>query len=41
MLHLQAIGLHLKLSAFFDPPMARTYKQDLQELYVAATTFLE
>lgn len=41
MLHLQAVGLHLKLSAFFDPPQARTYKQDLQELYSAATNFLE
>ena len=39
-LHLQAVGLHLKLSAFFDPPDARTFKQDLHELYSATIIFL-
>ena len=39
-LHLQAVGLHLKLCAMFDSPSARTYKQDLHELYSATVVFL-
>lgn len=38
--HLQAVGLHLKLCAFFDSPAARTYKQDLHELYSSTIIFL-
>ncbi|KAL9055036.1 MAG: hypothetical protein Q9162_003801 [Coniocarpon cinnabarinum] len=40
-LHLQAVGLHLKLCAFFDSPSTRTYKQDLHELYSATVVFLK
>ncbi|KAK5019161.1 hypothetical protein LTR60_001212 [Cryomyces antarcticus] len=40
LLHLQAARLHLRLSAFFDPPTAMNYNDDLLHLYSAATTFL-
>ncbi|KAK4958705.1 hypothetical protein LTR66_013106 [Elasticomyces elasticus] len=39
-LHLYAAGLHLRLSAFFDPPTAPQYRADLSNLYIATTTFL-
>ncbi|PSK60353.1 fungal Zn(2)-Cys(6) binuclear cluster domain-containing protein 12 [Elsinoe australis] len=40
-LHLDVANLHLRLTAFFDSPSAPTYRNDLSQLYVAATTFLK
>ncbi|KAG8627663.1 hypothetical protein KVT40_005146 [Elsinoe batatas] len=40
-LHLHVANLHLRLTAFFDSPAAPTYRNDLSQLYVAATTFLK
>ena len=41
MAYLRAAGLHLRLSTFFDSPSSKSYFDDLQALYEAATTFLE
>ncbi|KAK1148951.1 hypothetical protein N8T08_007626 [Aspergillus melleus] len=40
-LYLRASNLHLHLSAFFDDPTAKSYRERLLALYVATTTFLE
>lgn len=40
-LYLRASNLHLHLSAFFDDPTAKDYRERLLVLYVATTTFLE
>ncbi|KAJ8607390.1 hypothetical protein MRB53_040336 [Persea americana] len=40
-LHLEAARLHLRLSAFFDAPTAPNYIDDLLQLYIAATNFLD
>ncbi|KAK2797559.1 hypothetical protein FQN50_009154 [Emmonsiellopsis sp. PD_5] len=40
-LYLRAAGLHLRLSAFFDNPTAKDYRQGLLALYLATTLFLE
>ncbi|RMJ21443.1 Transcription factor [Aspergillus sp. HF37] len=40
-LYLRAANLHLHLSAFFDDPSAKNYRERLLSLYVAATSFLE
>lgn len=40
-LYLRASNLHLHLSAFFDEPSAKDYRERLLSLYVATTSFLE
>ncbi|PGH04009.1 hypothetical protein AJ80_08593 [Polytolypa hystricis UAMH7299] len=40
-IYLRAAGLHLRLSAFFDNPTAKDYRQGLMALYVTTTEFLE
>lgn len=40
-LYLRAANLHLHLSAFFDEPSAKDYRQRVLSLYVATTSFLE
>ncbi|KAJ5103346.1 hypothetical protein N7532_003875 [Penicillium argentinense] len=40
-LFLRASNLHLHLSAFFDDPSAKDYRERLLSLYVATTSFLE
>lgn len=40
-MYLRASNLHLHLSAFFDDPTAKDYRERLLSLYLAATTFLE
>ncbi|KAL4781688.1 hypothetical protein BJX76DRAFT_334650 [Aspergillus varians] len=40
-LYLRASNLHLHLSAFFDDPTAKDYRERLLSLFFAATTFLE
>lgn len=40
-LYLRAANLHLHLSAFFDEPSAKAYRERLLSLYVATTSFLE
>lgn len=40
-LYLRAANLHLYLSAFFDEPSAKDYRERLLSLYVATTSFLE
>ncbi|KAJ5287681.1 hypothetical protein N7478_003367 [Penicillium angulare] len=40
-LFLRAANLHLHLSAFFDDPAAKDYRERLLSLYVATTSFLE
>ncbi|KAM0112767.1 hypothetical protein ACP6JB_001505 [Aspergillus fumigatus] len=40
-LFLRAANLHLHLSAFFDDPRAKDYRERLLSLYVATTSFLE
>lgn len=40
-LYLRASNLHLHLSAFFDDPTARDYRERLLSLYIATTSFLE
>lgn len=40
-IYLRAVGLHLRLSAFFDNPSAKHYRQDLLGLYRATTSFLD
>lgn len=40
-LYLRASNLHLHLSAFFDDPSAKDYRQRVLSLYVATTSFLE
>jgi hypothetical protein len=40
-LYLRASNLHLHLSAFFDDPSAKDYRERLLSLFFAATTFLE
>ncbi|KAF7170155.1 hypothetical protein CNMCM6106_004939 [Aspergillus hiratsukae] len=40
-LYLRAANLHLHLSAFFDDPRAKDYRERLLSLYVATTSFLE
>ncbi|KAJ5574299.1 uncharacterized protein N7459_008726 [Penicillium hispanicum] len=40
-LYLRASNLHLHLSAFFDDPSAKDYRERLLCLYVATTSFLE
>lgn len=40
-IYLRAAGLHLRLSAFFDNPATKDYRQGLLSLYLAATAFLE
>ncbi|KAJ5163216.1 uncharacterized protein N7500_005046 [Penicillium coprophilum] len=40
-LFLRAANLHLHLSAFFDEPTTKNYRERLLSLYVATTTFLE
>lgn len=40
-LYLRAANLHLHLSAFFDDPSAKDYRERLLSLYVATTSFLE
>ena len=40
-LYLHASNLHLHLSAFFDDPSAKDYRERLLSLYVATTSFLE
>ena len=40
-LYLRAANLHLHLSAFFDDPAAKDYRERLLSLYVATTSFLE
>lgn len=39
--YLHAANLHLRLSAFFDPPSSKHYWEDLLALWTATTTFLE
>jgi hypothetical protein len=41
MVYLRAVGLHLRLSAFFDSTTSRDYHQDLLAVYFATTAFLE
>ncbi|EPS30349.1 hypothetical protein POX_b02641 [Penicillium oxalicum] len=40
-LYLRAANLHLHLSAFFDEPSTKDYRERLLSLYVATTSFLE
>lgn len=40
-LYLRAANLHLHLSAFFDDPSAKNYRERLLSLFVATTSFLE
>ncbi|KAJ5430125.1 hypothetical protein N7491_007141 [Penicillium cf. griseofulvum] len=40
-LFLRAANLHLHLSAFFDEPTTKNYRERLLSLYVATTSFLE
>ncbi|OJJ51263.1 hypothetical protein ASPZODRAFT_127303 [Penicilliopsis zonata CBS 506.65] len=40
-LYLRASNLHLHLSAFFDDPISKDYRERLLSLYVATTSFLE
>ncbi|KAJ5130343.1 uncharacterized protein N7515_006382 [Penicillium bovifimosum] len=40
-LFLRAANLHLHLSAFFDEPTAKNYRERVLSLYVATTSFLE
>ncbi|KAJ5174874.1 uncharacterized protein N7482_000751 [Penicillium canariense] len=40
-LYLRASNLHLHLSAFFDEPSTKDYRERLLSLYVATTSFLE
>lgn len=40
-LYLRASNLHLHLSAFFDEPSAKDYRERVLSLYVATTSFLE
>lgn len=40
-LYLRAAHVHLHLSAFFDDPTAKDYRERLLSLYVATTSFLE
>ncbi|PLB34319.1 putative C6 transcription factor (Leu3) [Aspergillus candidus] len=40
-LYLRASNLHLHLSAFFDDPTAKKYRERLLALYLATTSFLE
>ncbi|KAJ5095680.1 hypothetical protein NUU61_005036 [Penicillium alfredii] len=40
-LYLHASNLHLHLSAFFDDPNAKDYRERVLSLYVATTSFLE
>lgn len=40
-LYLRASNLHLHLSAFFDDPTAKDYRERLFALYLATTSFLE
>ncbi|KAJ5628963.1 Transcription factorfungi [Penicillium lividum] len=40
-LYLRAANLHLHLSAFFDDPATKDYRERLLSLYVATTSFLE
>lgn len=40
-LYLRAANLHLHLSAFFDDPAAKDYRERVLSLYVATTSFLE
>ncbi|KAJ5534558.1 hypothetical protein N7527_000812 [Penicillium freii] len=40
-LFLRAANLHLHLSAFFDEPTTKNYRERVLSLYVATTTFLE
>ncbi|RJE18482.1 Transcription factor [Aspergillus sclerotialis] len=40
-LYLRASNLHLHLSAFFDDPTEKDYRERLLSLYVATTSFLE
>jgi hypothetical protein len=40
-LFLRAANLHLHLSAFFDEPTAKNYRERVLSLYVATTAFLE
>lgn len=40
-LYLGAANLHLHLSAFFDDPKAKDYRERLLSLYMATTSFLE
>ncbi|CAG8314972.1 unnamed protein product [Penicillium salamii] len=40
-LFLRAANLHLHLSAFFDEPAAKNYRERVLSLYVATTSFLE
>lgn len=40
-LYLLAAGLHLRLSAFFDIPTTKDYRQDLFALYISTTAFCE
>ncbi|KKK19251.1 hypothetical protein AOCH_005713 [Aspergillus ochraceoroseus] len=40
-LYLRASNLHLHLSAFFDDPTAKDYRERLLSLYLATTSFLE
>ncbi|KAJ5294478.1 hypothetical protein PENANT_c006G09232 [Penicillium antarcticum] len=40
-LYLRAANLHLHLSAFFDEPTAKDYRERVLSLYVATTSFLE
>lgn len=40
-LYLRAANLHLHLSAFFDEPSAKDYRERVLSLYVATTSFLE
>ncbi|KAL2812860.1 hypothetical protein BJX63DRAFT_421565 [Aspergillus granulosus] len=40
-LYLRASNLHLHLSAFFDDPSAKDYRERLLSLFFAATNFLE
>lgn len=40
-LFLRASNLHLHLSAFFDDPSTKDYRERLLSLYVATTSFLE
>ena len=39
--YLRAAGLHLRLSVLFDSSSSKSYLNDLQALYEAATSFLE
>ncbi|KAJ5232179.1 hypothetical protein N7468_005135 [Penicillium chermesinum] len=40
-LYLRAANLHLHLSAFFDEPSAKDYRERVLSLYLATTSFLE